>query len=359
MTYSEVPPRERHERARRIDFAMRHHDTRIDFGAFMTESSTAKKAKIRNKLTKSARLTTFLHAALLIRSNYPQWTKWLNDPSKIAPKVFESFSSYKLLVFYLYFCGVMKTFHLDPRYPFLVCEQRDTRQFIINGPAVENIDMIRSVIDVWISIGSPWKESKWGIELMNIAQMLMRPDQMKRKRSDITISWNYRELTRQFGFDSFLSFPANKVSIKQVYLDMPSFVREASIAVAFDSGINTFEIIYELFPQFPEFISNATRVYYCSIVSSQMPTHEHETSQQSYEKMLKNEKEYYPIAREILTEMFETNIWYDDMDENIPLRNQSILDTIQLHPELFTRWATDPKMRRFYRERIDQRTLFD
>lgn len=360
MTYSELSPWERHERARRIDFAIRNCYEMIDLEPFTAEelNSPEVEEKVFKGLSAPATITKFLHAALLIRQNKAQWTRFLNNPSKKAPKVFEMFAYDKLFVFYLYLCDAMKIFHLDPRFPFLVCEQKDTRTFVINGQADDHLETIKRIIKEWYLIGSPWKESEWGVELVKISEKLKEISFASKQKGNISIGWHFWVLTRRFGFKLSLSDIGQSSSTDKGYLDMFSFEEDLSVAIAFDKEINTLELLYELFPQFPELPSNVVKKYYLSITNSGNCALEDEFTACEHEIISNENQDQTQTARHFLTKMFETKIWYDGMDENIPLRNQSILDTVQNHPEIFSHWATDSSMLKLYRELIDSETLY-
>lgn len=361
MSFDELSPSERHERARRIEFAMRDPITFIDFGNFTREDQQRPEVReqIRKRLMSPSRMTAFLHAASLVRRNQTQWTSYLRNPTRQSPKAFESFADDKVLVLYLFCCDILKLFRLNPRYPFLICEQVDIHIFHVNGKPDDDYEIVKSVVNMWISLGSPWKESKWGAELSSINDSLRETNTLKRKRRKISIGWNFWEMAREFGFQSFLHGVGTSLSTNKMALNMPYFVMGASIAVAFDySGYNTFELIHELLPQFPEFIPNAIRAYFLSITSPERPDIEDATTLHEHERLLKMQGTF-PTAETILGQIFDTEIWYIRIDENINLRNQSILEVIKKHPELFMRWTADSKIRKLHRRLIDPTMLYD
>lgn len=164
-------------------------------------------------------------------------------------------------------------------------------------------------------------------------------------------------MTQHFGFVDSL---AGTTSTDKGFLDLPQFSLEISISIAFDNkGFNTLELIYELFPQFPELISNVVRVYFWSIAIPQRPSYQAISPKIPNEILLKQERETYPIAETVLNEIFDAEVMYYDMDESIPIRNESILEMIRKHPELFIRWNVDSTMRTLYRKLIDPITLYD
>lgn len=349
MQYEHLSVWECYERKQRIYFLLYDHN--IDFDKFSHEKSIAER-QIRKRLTMSSTLTTFLHAALIIRKNPTQWKNYLKNPSRRPPKIFDPVVEDKLLIFYLYFCDKLKIFHLDPRYPFLICEKIEKCTFIINGKSDRDLGIIKDVIEMWKSMGSPLSESEYGVEVSRIAELLKNPSSLKARREPISIGWFFWELTRQFGFHSSLTNSGTSMSTEKGYLDMPYFVIEASIAIAFDKNeVNTLELIYELFPQFPEFIPNAVRAYYLSFVNcDRIGSNFGELSQNAWNNI--------SIADSIISEIFNTRDVSCDIDENTLLRNQTILKTIDEHPKLFTRWAVDAKMRKLYRRLIDPKTLY-
>lgn len=360
MDFDEFSLLERHERARRIHFAMLHDDSSIDFGDFSKDIlyTSEVKEKIRDRLLLPSKMSEFFSAASLVRKNPIQWIKYMTNPSRRPPKVFESFSDDKLLIFYLFFCDKMKIFHLDPDYPFFICDQVDTYTYVVRGEADDDLGTVQAIIKMWISTGSPWKESDWGVRLLRIAEMLRDNSAFEKNKNHAVIGWYFWELTHHFGFVDCLH--GQDISTDIGFLDLPQFAIEASIAVALDNhGLNTLELIHELFPQFPELIPNTIRVYFLSITNSQPPTHQNATTSYARERMLKQEGESFIIARTVLYEIFDVRVSYSDIDENIPLRNQSIKEFIRKFPELFIRWTADSRMRNLYRRLIDPKTLFE
>lgn len=189
MKFDEFTLWERRERARRIDFAMRDFTNAMYFGEFSEEDlkTPEVKAKIRERLTIPSKMGKFLHAASLIRKHPKQWRMYLANPSRRLPKVFDSFADDKLLIFYLFFCEKVKIFHLDPAYPFFICNQVDACTYVANGEADDDLFIIEPIIEMWISMGSPWKESHWGTKLSRMAEMLKKCSAMKRNRDSIMI----------------------------------------------------------------------------------------------------------------------------------------------------------------------------
>lgn len=354
MDFDEYSPLERQERARRIDFAMRHHLTNIYFGEFSKEQLKTTKVKddIYERLTIQSKLPKFLHAALLVRRNPVQWKNYLECPIRRPHKVFESFFEDKLLVFCLFYFDKMKIFNLDPCYPFLICEQVEANTYIIHVEQDDELGVVRSVIEMWISMGLPWRESKCGERLSSIARTLEEDKKIKEKRKDVNIEWLLWEISLEIGLvDTICDRIADKV-----YLDMFYFISDASIAVAFDSGgLNTLELTYQLLPQFPEFVPKAIRQYYLSLINPQRPSHQNQPEIVS----ARQEEDTFPIAEAILNDIFKTKISYNGVNENTPIRNRSVLEVIKKHPELFIRWTTDLRMRKIYRKLIDPLTLYD
>lgn len=308
---------------------------------------------IRKMITVSSTVTKILNAALSIRRHSTQWKRYLNNPSRHPPKIFESFAEDKLLTFYLFLCDKLRIFHLDPRYPFLVCEQIDERTYIINGGVDDDITTVKAVIEMWRSMGSPGSDCEWGLNFTELEEILKNPTTIKKKRRQIHIGYAFWKINCQFGFHLVLNATGIGYSTEKVDFDVAHFSVEVSFAAAFDkNGVNTFEIIYELFPEFPEIIPSAIQLYFLSVIN---PKPKHPTC--TGDKKMR--QEIIPLAEKIVRDIFDTDICYYIDKENVTIHNKSILETMKKHPELFTRWAVDSNMRKLYRKLIDPQTLYD
>lgn len=300
------------------------------------------KEQVYSKLSDTSRLTNFLGAALLIRKNYTQWKAWLKNPSKSAPKVFKSFSNNKILVFYLFLGDYLSVFHLEPLFSFIEGEEYNPRSLLIRGKKDNIFSNVKYVVSMWESMGSPWEDSRCGKDLTNMAKVLKKPLISDEESEDLCIAWHFWEFSTEFQFYwNLYSQDESEESVTKILFDIDEFVKDAALAVAFDrSGVNTLEIIHELFPDIPEMVPRIIKRY------------------SDYRDMVPRKKsQRYKLKCTVLEENFKCDMAL--LGEDVPncgeFMNQSILQMFKKYPEVPYRVANNcDTLDNFFSEKSDE-----
>lgn len=337
---------ERSERARVIESLMTNSMATYDYETVAWFNSidkspndvfTVEPEKVLKMALLPRRLSKFLRAALLIRHNYSHWCELLKDITQPLPIQLESVLEDKMLVFLLIWCDAIKVFHLNPEYPFLICEHSPevSRNFPIYDIYTVDGDLriTQLLLDLWNKIQMPEKVTVWGKELTEVADRLQNGNPSG-KIDDLNIGDIFYKAAHAFDL-SFLSDDSGEgCYTEKVSFDLNELVLKCSAAVALDSSdSNTLEIVLELFPQFPELVGEISKHY----VLSSRKYFEYDSS----------------IRTKILREIFDHQLLDFSFNERTPLRNQSILSMIKAHPQMYARWAVEPKLRILYRKLID------
>lgn len=365
MPFSNLPLAEREERARRVHVAIHEFGFVLEFKPLnegYSESDITKlKDQFDRKLSVPSRLGKLFHAVVLIRENHTLWEKYLHNPSQSPPHIFESFIGDKLLVFFLFFSDRVSLFHLDPRFQFVNCDlppspygndlrvshyrirsrglrqENDSelilrKQLIVRRKTDYDSQIVKSLVKMYFSLGSPLRHTLLGEYMVSAAESLKNPESDE-LASDYMDHLN--TIARAFGF-SFVATVCKGASTSRnshTYFNMGEFVREASVAIAYDcSEINTLENIHKLFPQYEGLIGAISREYVVSI-----------------KRKNRNLPHGSPeLPRELIEKKFDCKINYDDIVHVTQVYNRSLVAMMKKHPELYGGWSTDVSLFPFY-----------
>lgn len=249
----------------------------------------------------------------------------------------------KCLCFFLFWCEAIKLFHLNPDYPFLICEHvpevtHDDSIYIIHAED-GNPRVTQAVIDMWIRKEMPGRGSMWGNELGDVEQRL-REGNPSAKLDFFSIDYIFYFVAHTFGLSFLSDMTGGNCHTEVIALNKDELVLKCSWAVALDgSDCNTLDTVMQLFPQFPESVGEISKRY---VLSSR-----------------RNIEPNCSIRSEILNEVFKHRSPALFYDENSPLRNQNILSMMKSNPQLYVRWAVEPKLLTIYRKLIDPEKLYE
>lgn len=177
---------------------------------------------------------------------------------------------------------------------------------------------------MYFSLGSPMNHNLFGEYMVEAAKSLER---LVKDEPILDYMYHFDLLSRTFGFSFVSTNCKGSVESREnhAFFDMGEFVREASIAIAYDQpGINTLENIYKLFPQYQDLVGAISRSYIMSATSKPVRC-----------PLLPQE------AHEVLEEKFECKINYSGINKKTAILNQSIIYMMRKHPELYTKWSND------------------
>lgn len=319
MSFKKFSLAERQERARVI------YNTGVQdwfTSKYLKRHLPEAKEQLYKHLSSSSKFTEFLEAALRIRKNYSQWKTLLKNPSGPVPKVFASFADNKMLVFYLFLGDHLNVFHLDPLFSFILSdERRSPKCFLIHGKQDDILSNVRYVVKMWKSMGMPWKDSRCGKDFTGMAEILQNPIERANERGNLCVAWHFWEFTTQFQLD-YCFYNPNKhdQDVTTLLFDIEEFTNEASIALAFDQhGVNTLDIIHELFPEIPELVPYTIKTYW------------------EYRNIVKKKKgPNAELKRAVLEEKFKCKLTVEDatIETSTSLLNRSILQIFKKYPEL-------------------------
>lgn len=261
MNFNNLPLAERKERAQFV------HSTNIYVPCYtkkyLKRHPEEAKAQIREYFSTLPHLTNFFQAALLVRKNYSEWKMYLKKPTGSIPKAFKSFAKDRLLVFYLFLVDYLDIFHLNPALPFVSDEKLNSRVTVIRGKKDDILSNVKYVVKMWEAMGSPWKESRCGRDFGSLAEAFSQPNFRKEDRDDLCIAWHFWEISTQFNSYWFL-IPKNGTieNVEEIHLDHLTLIDSVAAALAFDhSGVNTLEVVHELFPQIPGLMESIIQMY--------------------------------------------------------------------------------------------------
>lgn len=336
---------ERNERAQVIECLMLNPSLTNEYGDIALYQSSNLKLGKNNEIFKStmspSRLSTFLKAALVIRHNYLQWCKFLDNSSK-PPIELNSLANDELLVFFLFWCDAINVISLNPYDPFLICDTVEDQfvhpTFVIRAKDGK-LSITKKVLEKWKMLNMPGKDSSWGKNLTSVDRKLSDGNSAY-KLDDLNIGSEFYLLAYTFDLTCMTDNSGNKRYTEEIILDMNELVMKCSTALAFDdSDCNTLEIVRRLFPQFPELVGEISKHY---VLTSRI-----------YDTPISSNR------REILDDIFDPTSLDYQYDERTPLWNSSILSMIESHPELYARWAIEPRLRVLYRKYIDPVSSYD
>lgn len=347
MSFAHLSLPERCERARRLEYKIHGEkfdaldnsvdDDEWDF-VFIDAWSDEDRA-----LDSSSRFITFFRAALTIRLNYPQWLKFVKAPSSgPPPMVFEPFADDSLLLFFLHFCDYTNIVNLNPQYPFMICEKSSPEVFAVHIKNLDQANVMKTLEKMWLAFGSPLRDTYFKLHFDSPLSDT-ESDESCEDCDANELKELFIDLLEQFDF-AHIAYDENDYDdllfIDKVYFIVPELIANASVALAYDnSEVNTLEIMRELFPTFPDFVSRIAGKYVKALTRKLPP---HYTIPRSSK------------ARRVLEERFNCEIRYETADNGHPppLHHQSILSTVKDHPEFFIWWAGDPELSTIYSELI-------
>lgn len=338
---------ERGERARVIEYLMsgsNHLEAykKIARDQVLDESPSSEVSVDKNEVLKivliPARLSKFLRAALLIRHHYSHWCEFLKDTTQPPSIQLQSVIEDKVLLFLLFWCDAIKVFHLNPGYPFLICESVPEFTRVFGDYHIcaeeETPEIIDSVLEVWKRMRMPGSNTKWGKALADVEERL-RNGRGSGEFNDVNIGGIFFDLAKTYCL-GFINDKSGQIChVEGIALNMDNFVKSCSAALAFDrADENSLDVVRELFPQFPDLVGNISKQYVFSSRTFVEP--------------------YFSVRKEILKELFDNKLLGLVYDERTPMYNHSILSMIRSHPQLYARWAVEPKLRVLYHELTDQ-----
>lgn len=261
MRFNKLSLSERIERTRVIYYSNIYTDSVTP--KYLKHHLQEAKKRVYEQLSVPSTMTKLFQAAATIRKNYSEWNEFLRKPSRPPPKVFRSFSDDKMLVFYLFLGEYLNVFHLDPTKTFILGKWVSPSTILIHGKKDSIYADVKFVVYMWKSLGSPWKESRCGKDLAGLAKGLKRPNARTKQQEDFCVAWHFWEFSTQFGlYKSLSTQDYMETDTGRLIFDISFFVEDAATAVAFDhSGLNTLELIRELFSQIQGLVPNIIQTY--------------------------------------------------------------------------------------------------
>lgn len=185
---------------------------------------------------------------------------------------------------------------------------------------------------MYISLGSPMKNSFLGEYMASVESI----DFSMNINPTLSYMYQFNMLSGSFYGLHFLSTKykgTRRGWNDRVFFDVNAFVKEASIAIAFDRcGINTLKNIHKLFPLDPGLIDVISRKY---IISAKM-------------ERLNSWNTSPQLAHEVVEEIFSCKISPNNISNSTQIHNQSLVAMMKKHPELYGEWSTDTVLFPFY-----------
>lgn len=378
---------DRQQRARRVENALRDglRWTILDenYSAFHKVILDGTEETTHGLFNPSVGIAPFFKAALLIRNNYASWIEYINNIAEYPPVIFEPFAGNNQLVMFLYLCECFKVFRLDPHYPFLNGDQRDSGKFFIHNEREFNSrENIQHVVELWVSMGLPedvWKTNDAMLET-DWKQLRRHPENY----DEFYVGNYFWEIAEVFGFERFImdndeedgedEFLKGSIirwfedegkamrekvveedGIRKTFLfeieenrrltfDINEFITEASIMLSFDHTHELLATIHELFPQFPEFVPKICREYCLATIGPIFKSGYNDI----FVSMTKEEMSYYQAVIKLVEKEMGFQASNATEAEEGKIYHKGVLNMIRNSPQLFAEWETDPDMAKHF-----------
>lgn len=339
----ETALRERQERALRIDNALRDNSIQNLMILHSLGCLDGPPEAIRAFFSRSSGLISFLSAALLIRKNYQTWIQYLDNISEPPPAVFESFAENRKLVIFLFICQIFNVFQLNPEYSFLKGYQKGSDKVFIHGERIELEKKVKPIVELWFSLGTPeigkstfWPEACADLKENPRAYGALMP-----------LGMYFYEMSEDFCLDNIVHDVGYcKEEIRFLFFEINEFVREASIALSFDRNNVLLETIHELFPQYPELVSDICCEYYLATTYDTGPSYKGCPSYEDstgYLSATEHTRDYQSVLK-ILEKEMNCKIDYNCNIKENDIYHKGVRNMFRIYPHLFARWDSDPKL---------------
>lgn len=336
MRIKDLSHSERVERARKIEMMMqlpRIMKQYESISAFDSDKGLPNdKEELYALISLPSKLSKFLRAAFLVRSNFDQWNVLVKNPSSKPSSVFKSILDDKLLVFLLFWCDIIMVFHLDPRSPFLDCDRWNKESYIICTNIDHEVGTEEKILDFWAALGMPGKETLWGKDMGELEMMRSETIGRERRHDNFCLGWYFYRIAYKFDLSFLTDIYNGEASTDEMLFNMTEFVLKASGALAFDmEELSILESLMRLFPQFPPLVANVSKKYILDVNELNLST-----------------VDYQHTKYRVLEEEFGCNLMYRSDYVNMFPCNQSLLKMFKRYPQLYTRWAADAEMQHLY-----------